>query len=139
MEGEQTPKLLRLTLLLHCLSLTVFAMIYLLIPVQWGNWTGCLSNQVPQVFRILGTSLLGYAVSSFLAYRESSFDRAKTTVQTACIIHVIFVIVIVLALTLWDLPPIGWMYAVFTGGFAAAFNAQYFRAILLKKPITTRH
>ena len=126
MEERQTPKPLRYTLLAHAVSLTLFSLIYLLIPVPWGDWTGCLSNQVPQVFRLFGTSLLGYAISSFLAYRQTAFDRVKITVQTACALHAVFFTVIVLALALWDLPQIGWLYAVFTGGFAIAFNLQYF-------------
>ena len=47
MGERQTPRPLRLTLLAHAVSLTVFSLIYLLIPVQWGDWTGCLSNRVP--------------------------------------------------------------------------------------------
>ena len=78
------------------------------------------------MFRLFGTSLLGYAISSFLAYRQTAFNRVKITVQTACVLHAIFAVVIVLALALWDLPEIGWLYAVFTGGFAVAFNLQYF-------------
>ena len=132
MGERQTPRPLRLTLLAHAVSLTVFSLIYLLIPVQWGDWTGCLSNRVPQVFRLFGTSLLGYAVSSFLAYREASFDRVRITVQTACVIHAAFAVVIVLALALWDLPSIGWLYAVFTGVFAVAFNVQYSGAVRSK-------
>jgi len=101
-------------------------------PVQWGDWTGCLSKQVPQVFRLFGTSLLGYAVSSFLAAREASFARVRITVQSVCVIYALFTIVILLALALWNLPFIGWLYTVFTGGFAIALNLQYFSTILSK-------
>jgi len=132
MEERQTPKPLRRTLLAHAISLTLFSLIYLLIPVRWGDWTGCLSNQVPQVFRIFGTSLLGYVISSFLAYRQTAFDRVKITVQTACVLHAVFFAVIVLALTFWNLPQIGWLYAVFTGGFAITFNIQYFSLLRSK-------
>ncbi len=132
MEGKQVPKRLRQTFLLHAAAIALFALIYLIIPVRWGDFTGCLSNRVPQVFRLFGTSLLGYAVSSYLAHRERSLERVMVTLRTACVIHALFFVVIVLALLLWDLPSIGWLYAGFTGVFAIAFNLQYFKLVRSK-------
>ena len=88
--------------------------------------TGCLSNQVPQVFRLFGTAILGYATSSFLSYRENSWEKVKIVAQMDSIITILFTIVLVLALTFWDLPSIGWMYFVVMSGFAIAFNYFYF-------------
>ena len=107
--------------------MSIFALIYLFIPVLWGDLTGCLSNQVPQVFRLLGTAILGYAISSFLAFRETSWDNVKIMAQMECITNVLWVIVILLGLFFWDLPGIAWMYFVVMSGFAIAFNFFYFK------------
>ena len=116
---------LKYTFLIHGIMMSIFALIYLFIPVFWGDLTGCLSNQVPQVFRLFGTAILGYAISSFLAFRESSWETVKIVAQMECIITVLFPIVILLALLFWELPAIGWMYFVVMCGFALAFNVFY--------------
>lgn len=118
---------LRYTFLVHGIMMSIFALIYLFIPVLWGDLTGCLSNQVPQVFRLLGTAILGYAISSFLAFRETSWDNVKIVAQMECITNVLWVIVILLGLFFWDLPGIAWMYFVVMSGFAIAFNFFYFK------------
>ncbi len=125
MEKQITPGL-KYTFLVHAIMMAIFALTYLFIPVLWGNLTGCLSNQVPQVFRLFGTAILGYAISSFFSYRENAWEKVKIVAQMNSIVTILFVIVIVLGLTLWDLPAIGWMYVVVMSGFAIAFNYFYF-------------
>ena len=126
MDRKITPGL-RGTFLVHSIMMTMFAITYMFFPVLWGDITGCLSNQVPQIFRLLGTAILGYAISSFLAYKATSWDSVRIVTQMECIITVLFPIVILLALLLWDLPAIGWMYFVVMSGFAIAFNYFYFK------------
>jgi hypothetical protein len=126
MEKQVTPGL-KYTFLVHGIMMTVFAITYLLFPVLWGDLTGCLSNQVPQVFRMFGTAILGYAISSFLAFRETSWDKVKIVAQMECIITALFPVVILLALLFWDLPAIGWVYVVVMTGFGIAFNVFYFK------------
>lgn len=126
MEKQITPGL-KYTFLVHGIMMTMFAFIYLFIPVLWGELTGCLSNQVPQVFRLFGTAILGFAISSFLAFRETSWDKVKIVAQMNCIITVLFWIVILFGLFFWDLPGIAWMYFVAMSGFAIAFNVFYFK------------
>ena len=118
---------LKYTFLVHGIMMSIFALIYLFIPVMWGDLTGCLSNQVPQVFRLFGTAILGYAISSFLAFRETSWDNVKIVAQMECITGVLWVIVIFLGLFFWGLPSIAWMYFVVMSGFAIAFNFFYFK------------
>lgn len=50
MEKQITPGL-KYTFLVHGIMMTVFGLIYLFIPVLWGDLTGCLSNVVPQAFK----------------------------------------------------------------------------------------
>jgi hypothetical protein len=124
---KQVTKGLRTTFLIHGVMTTTFAFIYMFIPVLWGDLTGCLSSQVPQVFRMFGTAILGFAISSILASRETSWDRVKLITQTECILNILFVIVILLGLFFWDLPNIAWMYFVVMAVFAIAFNVYYRR------------
>ncbi len=122
---QQVTRGLRYTFLTHGVMMTIFALIYLFTPVLWGNLTGCLSNQVPQVFRMFGTAILGLAIASFLAYRETSWEKVKIVAQMERILTTLFPIVILLGLFFWDLPSIAWMYFVVMSGFGIAFNVFY--------------
>ena len=124
---KQTPPGLKYAFLAYGIAMAIFALTYLFAPVLWGDLTGCLSNQVPQVFRLFGTAILGYAIGSFLAYRESSYEKVRITAQMNCVTTALFLIVIVLALFFWDLPSIGWMYFVVMLGFSVIFNYFYFK------------
>jgi hypothetical protein len=124
---KQTTSGLKYTFLVHGIMMSIFALTYLFIPVLWGDLTGCLSNQVPQVFRLFGTAILGFAISSFLAFRETSWEKVKIVAQMECIITILFPIIILLGLFFWDLPGIAWLYFVVMSGFAIAFNLFYLK------------
>jgi len=115
------------TFLVHGIMMTTFGLTYLFFPVLWGDLTGCLSNVVPQAFKALSVALLGLAISSFLAFRETSWDKVKIVAQTECITNILWPIVILLGLFFWNLPAIAWMYFVVMSGFAIAFNIFYFK------------
>jgi hypothetical protein len=126
MESEYSRGL-RITFLVHSISMAVFGLVYIFIPVLWGDLTGCLSNLVPQVFRLLGASILGYAFSSFRAYQTREWESVKITAQLNCLISILLSVVIILGILFWDLPTIAWMYLVVMYGFAVAFNYFYFK------------
>jgi predicted permease len=126
MEKQITPGL-KYTFLVHGIMMTVFGLTYLFVPVLWGDLTGCLSNVVPQAFRALSVAILALAIGSFLAFRETSWDKVKIMAQMECITNVLWPIVILLGLFFWDLPGIAWMYFVVMSGFAIAFNVFYFK------------
>jgi len=126
MEKQITPGM-KYTFLVHGIMMTVFGLIYLFIPVLWGDFTGCLSNVVPQAFKALSVALLALAIGSFLAFREISWDKVKIMAQMECITNILWSIVVILGLFLWGLPGIAWMYFVVMSGFALAFNVFYFK------------
>jgi len=127
MEKQYTQQL-KFTIQLHAIMMTGFAAIYIFLPVQWGNLTGCLSNEVPQVFRMFGTAIFGLAVMSALAYRENSWEGVKVVVQANVILNIIFPLMILLGIFLWDLPTIAWLYFVVMTGFGIAFTYFYTKA-----------
>ena len=70
-------------------------------------------------------AILGLAIASLLAFRETSWDKVKIVAQMERILNILFPIVILLKLFFWDLPTIAWMYFVVMSGFAIAFNVFY--------------
>jgi hypothetical protein len=126
MENQIKPGF-KYAFLVHSIAMAVFALIYLFTPVLWGNLTGCLSNQVPQVFRLFGTAILGFAIGSFLAFRENSWEKVKIIAQLNCIIPAMFSVILLFGIFLWGLPSIAWMYFVVMLGFSVVFNYLYFK------------
>ena len=129
---KYVSKRLKVTFLIHAVLMAVFALIYLIIPVPWGNLTGCLSNQVPQVFRLFGMTLLALGAVSFLAFRENLWERVRLIALLNCLVYVPFSLLILLSLLLWDLPSIGWLYFGMSLVFGTVFILFYPR---IKKPV----
>ncbi len=116
---------LKHTFLAHSILMAAFGLTFLVVPVWWGNLTGCLSNIVPQSFRALSVGILALAIGSLLAYREDLWERVQLWTQVACITNLLWPAVILLGLIFWDLPRIAWMYLVVLSGLGAAFNLNY--------------
>jgi len=121
-------KQLKTTFLIHAIMMAGFGLIYIFLPVQWGDLTGCLSNEVPQVFRMFGTAILGLAIMSALAYRETTWEAVKVVAQANVILSILFPVMILLGLFFWGLPAIAWMYFFVFTGFGIAFTFFYLKA-----------
>jgi hypothetical protein len=127
MDKKYTPQL-KTTLLVHAIAMVGFAFIYIFIPVPWGNLTGCLSNQLPVVFRMFGTAIFGLALMSAMAYRQITWEGVKVVIQANLVLYILFPIMLLLGITLWGLPSIAWMYFVVMVGFGIAFTYFYLKA-----------
>ena len=125
MEKQISPGL-KTTFLVHVILGGIFGLIYLLIPEVWGdliNWP----IQEPAVYRLIGAATLGFATSSWLAYKETSWEKVKIVTQMEIVWTVLGTLVMLWGLIFAGLPPIGWINAVILAGFAVAFSVFYFR------------
>lgn len=116
---------LRRTFLAHAFLMATFGLTFLLVPIWWGNLTGCLSNVVPQSFRALSVGIIALSIGSFMAYCETAWERVQLWTRLACITNIIWPVVIFLGLLFWELPQIAWMYLVVLTGIGIAFNLNY--------------
>lgn len=121
----QTPRPLRITFLAHAIAMALFAGIYLFVPVWWGELTGCYARNVPAVYRLWGLTILGYAISSYLASRETVWSHVRILAQMNRVIAVLFPPLLIIAILVWSFPAIAWMPFVVMTAFAVAFNAFY--------------
>ncbi len=123
---KQFSRGLKITFLVHFIVGLVFGLLYLLIPEVWGNLIGW-PTQEPAVYRLIGAAVLGFAASSWLAYREAAWEKVKIVVQAEIVWTILGTLVMLWGLIFAGLPAIGWLNAVILGGFAAAFSVFYFR------------
>jgi hypothetical protein len=99
----------------------------LLIPDTFGNLMGVTVKDVA-MWRMVGAALLGFAASSFLAYRQTIWEKVKIVVQMEIVWCILGTIVTLWGLAFEGLPVGDWMTVLILGAFAVAFAALYYRA-----------
>ncbi len=117
---------LRTTFLLHFIVALVFGLVYLLIPEIFGSLVGW-QIQDTAVFRLLGVAVLGFGLSSWLAYRTDAWEKVRIIVQQEIFWTVLGTLVTLIALLSGALPAIGWLNAIILAAFGAAFIVFYRR------------
>jgi hypothetical protein len=124
---KQIPKRLKVTFLVHMILAVIFGAGFLLVPEMVTGMLGARAME-PSTFRLVGAAMLAFGASSWLAYRQTLWDRVKIVVQ----IEIVWTVLGVLA-TLWGLmfeglPAADWMNVFILGAFALAFTYFYSRA-----------
>ncbi|HLE29917.1 MAG TPA: hypothetical protein VI793_17455 [Anaerolineales bacterium] len=123
---RQVSRGLKTTFLVHFIVGGIFGLIYLLIPEAWGNLVAWPVKE-PAIYRLIGAALLGFAASSWLAYRETAWEKVKIVVQMEIVWPILGTLVMLWGLIFAGLPAIGWLNAVILAGFAVAFSVFYAR------------
>lgn len=117
---------LKTVFLIHAIVGTVVGLAYLLIPLQVNdliNWP--TTDDAP--LRLIGAAILGFAVSSWLAYRETDWEHVKIVVQMEIFWTILATIVFLWGVLFANLPAFGWVDAVVMAAFAIAFAYFYSR------------
>ena len=117
---------LKTTFLVHFIVALLFGLGFLFMPVLVGSWYG-LNVQEPDTYRLLGAAMLGFAVSSWFAYRATDWESVRIVVVMELVWTVLGTLVMLYALLLAGFPALGWLNAVILGAFALAFGRFYFQ------------
>ncbi len=117
---------LKTVFLIHAVVGTIVGLAYLLIPSQVNdliNWP--TTDDAP--LRLVGAAILGFAVSSWLAYRETDWEHVKIVVQMEIFWTILATIVFLWGVLFANLPAFGWVDAIVMAAFAIAFAYFYSR------------
>lgn len=115
---------LKTTFLIHAIIAAFFGLAYLLIPEVWGNLVKWPIKE-PEVYRLLGAAVLGFAVSSWFSYQATAFSEVKIVVQMEIAWTILGTLVLLYGLLFAGLPPFAWVNAILLGLFAIAFIIFY--------------
>ena len=121
---KQVSTGLKTTFLAHFIVALIFGLIYLLIPEMWGNLISWPVTE-PPIYRLLGAAILGFGTSSWLAYKETAWEKVRIVVQMEIAWTILGTLVVLWGLIFAGLPAFGWVNAVIMAGFAAAFSILY--------------
>jgi hypothetical protein len=117
---------LKTTFLVHFIVALLFGLGFLFMPVLVGSWYG-LNVQEPDTYRLLGAAMLGFAVSSWFAYRATDWESVRIVVVMELVWTILGTLVLLYALLFAGFPALGWLNAVILGAFALAFGRFYFQ------------
>lgn len=123
---DSTLRRLKTTFLAHFIVGGVFGIILLIVPDFWGSISGQPLLE-PVIYRGFGAAIIGFAFSSWLAYRETQWEKVKITVLMEIVWTALFVIVNIYGILSGQLPPLDWVNIVIVGGFGIAFAIFYFQ------------
>ena len=111
---------LRITFLLHAVIGSLVGFQHLLAPRLWTDLAG-LQIAETVTWRLIGAALIGFALGSWLAYRETDWDRVQIVVIMQIAWSVLGALVIAWGIVLESLPPLEWLNATLLVVFALAF------------------
>ena len=124
MEEKQISTGLKATFLVHAILGTIFGLIYLLIPDMFGSWISWPAQELT-LYRLVGAAILGFAASSWLAYRETAWENVRIVVLAEIVWTILGALAMAWGMVVLGLPAIGWVLVVILGGFAIAFSFFY--------------
>ena len=127
MMERQIPKGLKITFLVHFIMAVIFGAGFLLIPEMVTGMLGARAME-PSTFRLVGAAMLAFGTSSWLAYRQTLWDRVKIVVQVEIVWTLLGVLDMLWGLTFEGLPAADWTNVLILGAFAIAFTYFYSRA-----------
>jgi len=118
---KQISNGLKYTFIFHFIVAIVFGLTYLLIPDTWATivqWP--LKETLP--YRLLGAALMGFGVSSWLAFKNPLWESVKIVVVMEIVWCGLGTVVMLWGMLTQGLPAIGWLNTVLMVFFTVTFG-----------------
>ena len=126
MRDREIPLGLRITFLAHSLVGGLVGLQHLLSPRLWTDLAG-MDIAETVTWRLIGAALIGFAVASWLAYREPVWQRVRIIVVMDMVWSALGALVILWGILFEGLPPLEWLNVILLAAFAVAFTVFYVR------------
>ena len=126
---RKIPSGLGTTFLVHVIVAGVFGLVLLLIPDMYARLTGLpVMDWAMSIARMLGATQIGLSVSSWLACKETSWDRIKIVLQMQVVWSIIGTFAAAYGVIFGGFPAVYWTDVFIMAAFAVAFTVFYYRA-----------
>jgi hypothetical protein len=119
-EHEITPGL-KNTFLLHAILAGLVGLQHLVAPRVWTDLAG-IEIVETVTWRLIGAALLGFAAGSWLAYRETAWQRVRIVVVMEIVWSILGALVLLWGILFEGLPALEWLNAILLGIFALLFT-----------------
>jgi len=123
---KEIPKGLKTAFLIHAVVALIFGLALFIAPGRFArliNW----SPMDPVISRVLGAALLALAVSSWLSYRATTWEKVEIKVQLEIVFTVLGVVGLLRHLLFLPTPAFAWVNLVVLAAFAVVWIVFYLR------------
>ncbi len=122
---KQIPRGLRITFLVHVIVAGIFGLVFLLIPDVYARLTGLpVQDWGMSIARMLGAAQLGFALSSWLAYKQTLFERVKIVAQMEVVWSILGTLAAGYGVIFGGFPVVYWTNVVIMAAFGVAFTVS---------------
>ena len=119
---------LKVVFLVHVAVVLVFGLGYLLIPEQVGSIYGLKTEPpITDISRLLGAAMLGWALSSWMAWRALDRETVRIVVAAETVWTALGALVMLYSLLFNGFPALGWLNFVLLAAFSLVFAWYNFR------------
>jgi hypothetical protein len=126
MEQKKITSGLKMTFLLHAIISGLVGFQHLVAPRIWTDLAGMQIAETV-TWRLIGAALLSFALSSWLAYRASTWERVRIVVAMEIVWSLLGALVILWGILFEGLPPLEWLNVVLLGIFGLLFAILFFK------------
>jgi len=120
---NQIPRGLRVTFLAQVFVAGIFGLVFMLIPELYAELTGLpVQGWGMSIGRMLGATQLAFATGSWLAYRQTKFERVKIVVQMQVVWNILGTLAALYGMIFGGFPFVYWTNVVIMAAFAVAFT-----------------
>lgn len=117
---------LKTLFLINFIIAGIFGVQHLLAPRLWTDLAG-MEIMETVTWRVIGAALIGFAVSSWMGYRETEWRSVRILVVMQVVWSILGALVILWGIIFEGLAPLEWLNVVTLAGFALAFTIFWFR------------
>ena len=111
----------------------IYGLVLLLFPQVWSNLAGIDIDETDP-YRLVGAALLTLAVGSWLAYRQTEWEKIKILVQMEIFWTVLDALAILWGIFFFGLPRLEWVNVLILTGFVIAFTFFFLRVKAAQPP-----
>ena len=116
----QTPKALRITLLVYAVWWAIYGLLHVVSPEL-------MMAKDPAIERVLGAAVVAFALGAVLAYREKAWDRVKIVVLVQIAWMILYVITMAWGLLAGGITAAAWAPTIIGAVFAILLVVLYTR------------
>ena len=121
MTDRRVPSGLKTTFLVHAIISGVVGLQHVVAPRWWTDLAG-MEITITVTWRVIGAAVIGFAVASWLAYREDLWERVRIVVVMEIVWSVVGALVIAWGIVAEGAPPLEWLNVAILACFAVLFT-----------------
>lgn len=126
MADQRISSGLKTTFFIHFIITSVVGVQHVLAPRWWTDLAG-MEITITVTWRIIGAAVIGFAVSSFLAYKAEFWEQVRIVVIMEIIWSVIAALVIIWGIFIEEVPPLEWLNVALLICFAFLFTFYFIK------------